>query len=363
MLAAILQTAGYKTGLYTSPHLRDFRERIRINGQMIPEQEVINFVNSHQALFEEINPSFFEATVGLAFDYFAKQQVDIAIIEVGLGGRLDSTNVINPLLSLITNIGLDHQDILGTTLREIASEKAGIIKTTTPIIIGEKQAEIADVFENKAIEANAKILFASDCWTITPKETAPLLVVNAHSSKQNLELVLDLRGSYQVKNLAGVLTTVDELRQQGFKISEEHLKTALKQVTSLTGLQGRWQTLQQEPLVICDTGHNEDGIKEVLKNIANTPHQNLHMVWGMVKDKDVRKILELLPKKANYYFCQPNIPRGKPTEELAQEAQKYKLKGQAYASVAEAYQQALSHAQPNDLVFIGGSTFVVAEVL
>ena len=363
MLAAILQTAGYKTGLYTSPHLRDFRERIRINGQMIPEQEVTNFVNSHQALFEEINPSFFEATVGLAFDYFAKQQVDIAIIEVGLGGRLDSTNVINPLLSLITNIGLDHQDILGTTLREIASEKAGIIKTTTPIIIGEKQAEIADVFENKAIEANAKILFASDCWTITPKETAPLLVVNAHSSKQNLELVLDLRGSYQVKNLAGVLTTVDELRQQGFKISEEHLKTALKQVTSLTGLQGRWQTLQQEPLVICDTGHNEDGIKEVLKNIANTPHQNLHMVWGMVKDKDVRKILELLPKKANYYFCQPNIPRGKPTEELAQEAQKYQLKGQAYTSVAEAYQQALSHAKPNDLVFVGGSTFVVAEVL
>ena len=363
MLAAILQTAGYKTGLYTSPHLRDFRERIRINGQMIPEQEVINFVNSHQALFEEINPSFFEATVGLAFDYFAKQGVDIAIIEVGLGGRLDSTNVINPLLSLITNIGLDHQDILGNTLEEIAKEKAGIIKSSTPIIVGEKQAEIADVFENKAIEANAKILFASECWTITPKETAPLLVVNALSSKQNLELALDLRGSYQVKNLAGVLTAVDELREQGFKISEENLKTALKQVSSLTGLQGRWQTLQQEPLVICDTGHNEDGIKEVLKNITNTPHQNLHMVWGMVKDKDVRKILELLPKKANYYFCQPNIPRGKPTEELAQEAQKYQLKGQAYTSVAEAYQQALSHAKPNDLVFVGGSTFVVAEVL
>ena len=363
MLAAILQTAGYKTGLYTSPHLRDFRERIRINGQMIPEQEVTNFVNSHQALFEEINPSFFEATVGLAFDYFAKQGVDIAIIEVGLGGRLDSTNVINPLLSLITNIGLDHQDILGNTLEEIAKEKAGIIKSSTPIIVGEKQAEIADVFENKAIEANAKILFASECWTITPKETAPLLVVNALSSKQNLELALDLRGSYQVKNLAGVLTAVDELREQGFKISEENLKTALKQVSSLTGLQGRWQTLQQEPLVICDTGHNEDGIKEVLKNITNTPHQNLHMVWGMVKDKDVRKILELLPKKANYYFCQPNIPRGKPTEELAQEAQKYQLKGQAYTSVAEAYQQALSHAKPNDLVFVGGSTFVVAEVL
>lgn len=363
MLAAILQTAGYKTGLYTSPHLRDFRERIRINGQMIPEQEVVNFVNSHQALFEEINPSFFEATVGLAFDYFAKQQVDIAIIEVGLGGRLDSTNVIHPLLSLITNIGLDHQDILGNTLEEIAKEKAGIIKSSTPIIVGEKQAEIADVFENKAIEANAKILFASECWTITPKETAPLLVVNALSSKQNLELALDLRGSYQVKNLAGVLTAVDELREQGFKISEENLKTALKQVSSLTGLQGRWQTLQQEPLVICDTGHNEDGIKEVLKNITNTPHQNLHMVWGMVKDKDVRKILELLPKKANYYFCQPNIPRGKPTEELAQEAQKYQLKGQAYTSVAEAYQQALSHAKPNDLVFVGGSTFVVAEVL
>jgi dihydrofolate synthase / folylpolyglutamate synthase len=363
MLAAILQTAGYKTGLYTSPHLRDFRERIRINGQMIPEQEVINFVNSHQALFEEINPSFFEATVGLAFDYFAKQEVDIAIIEVGLGGRLDSTNVINPLLSLITNIGLDHQDILGTTLREIASEKAGIIKTSTPIIIGEKQALIADVFEKKAKEANAKTLFAPDCWTILPKETAPLLVVNAQSSKQNLELALDLRGSYQVKNLAGVLTAVDELREQGFKISEEHLKTALKQVTSLTGLQGRWQTIQKKPFVICDTGHNEDGIKEVLKNISNTPHQNLHLVWGMVKDKDITKILALLPKEATYYFCQPNIPRGKPAEELAQEAQQYKLIGQAYASVAEAFQQALNHAQPNDLVFVGGSTFVVAEVL
>jgi len=301
--------------------------------------------------------------VGLAFDYFAKQGVDIAIIEVGLGGRLDSTNVINPLLSLITNIGLDHQDILGNTLEEIAKEKAGIIKSSTPIIVGEKQAEIADVFENKAIEANAKILFASECWTITPKETAPLLVVNALSSKQNLELALDLRGSYQVKNLAGVLTAVDELREQGFKISEENLKTALKQVSSLTGLQGRWQTLQQEPLVICDTGHNEDGIKEVLKNITNTAHQNLHMVWGMVKDKDIAKILALLPKDAIYYFCQPNIPRGKPTEELAQEAQKYQLKGQAYTSVAEAYQQALSHAKPNDLVFVGGSTFVVAEVL
>jgi dihydrofolate synthase/folylpolyglutamate synthase len=364
MLAAILQTAGYKTGLYTSPHLTDFRERIRINGQMIPEQEVIAFVNSHQALFEEIKPSFFEATVGLAFDYFAKQEVDIAIIEVGLGGRLDSTNVIHPLLSLITNIGLDHQDILGNTLEEIAGEKAGIIKTNTPIIIGEKQAEIAQLFEKKANEANAKILFASDYWTITPKEeAAPLLVVHAHSSNQNLKLALDLRGSYQVKNLAGVLTAVNELREQGFEISEAHLKTALKQVSSLTGLQGRWQTLQTSPLVICDTGHNEDGIKEVLKNIANTPHQNLHMVWGMVKDKDVRKILALLPKKATYYFCQPNIPRGKPTEELAQEAQQYELIGQAYSSVAEAYQQALGNTKPNDLIFVGGSSFVVAEVL
>jgi dihydrofolate synthase/folylpolyglutamate synthase len=363
MLAAILQTAGYKTGLYTSPHLTDFRERIRINGQMIPEQEVIAFVNNHQNLFEEIKPSFFEATVGLAFDYFAKQEVDIAIIEVGLGGRLDSTNVIHPLLSLITNIGLDHQDILGNTLQEIAGEKAGIIKSNTPIIIGEKQAEIAQLFEKKAKEVNTKILFASDYWTITPKETAPLLVVHAHSAEQNIELALDLRGSYQVKNLAGVLTAVDELREQGFEISEAHLKTALKQVSRFTGLQGRWQTLQKTPLVICDTGHNEDGIKEVLKNIANTPHQNLHMVWGMVKDKDVRKILALLPKEASYYFCQPNIPRGKLAEELAKEAQQYELKGEAYASVAEAYQQALSNAKPNDLIFVGGSTFVVAEVL
>ncbi|MFM6954845.1 MAG: bifunctional folylpolyglutamate synthase/dihydrofolate synthase [Sphingobacteriaceae bacterium] len=363
MLAAILQTAGYKTGLYTSPHLRDFRERIRINGQMMPEQEVIDFVNTHQALFESIKPSFFESTVAMAFDYFAKQKVDLAIIEVGLGGRLDSTNVIHPLLSLITNISLDHQDLLGSTLGEISTEKAGIIKPHTPIIIGEKQTETAAIFTQKAVEKEAKLVFAQTCWKVHQIESAAYLTVQAESKNSSLELILDLTGTYQLKNLPGVLSAVDELRSQGFKITEEHVKTALKQVTSLTGLQGRWQTLKHTPLVICDTGHNEDGVREVLKNISLTPHQNLHLVWGMVKDKDSAKILSLLPKTAHYYFCQPNIPRGKDAGELAQEAQTFGLKGETHASVAEAYQQALSHAKPNDLVFVGGSTFVVAEVI
>lgn len=365
MLAAILQEAGYKTGLYTSPHLKDFRERIRINGQVISEQTVIDFVHSNQPVFDTLQPSFFEATVAMAFDAFAKEKVDIAVIEVGLGGRLDSTNVIRPLLSLITNISLDHQDILGTNLPEIATEKAGIIKANTPAIIGNSQAETREVFEKKAKTEGAKLIFADQEWEILFEKADEYLHVNATHlpSEKKLALALDLKGSYQIKNLPGVLTAVNQLREQGFSISDNHLQQALKKVTSSTGLQGRWQTIHTHPLVICDTGHNEDGVREVLKNIAATPHQKLHLVWGMVKDKDVSKILSLLPTDAQYYFCQPNIPRGKAAEELAREAQAYNLMGKAYISVAEAYRQALQNAGLNDLICIGGSTFVVAEIL
>lgn len=365
MLAAILQTAGYKTGLHTSPHLKDFRERIRINGELVTEQSVIDFVNRHANLFQKIEPSFFEATVAMAFEAFAQAEVDVAVIEVGLGGRLDSTNIIQPLVSVITNIGFDHMNILGNTLPEIAFEKAGIIKNHIPVIIGEIHYETKSVFEKKANECQSDIHFAQYEWQINPIEKKEHFIVNAEHKKSNKSLSIepDLTGSYQLKNLATVLSTVEELKKIGFRITDEHIQTALKQVKVLTGLQGRWQTLQTEPMVICDTGHNEDGIREVLKNIVATPHKKLHLVWGMVSDKDSRKVLSMLPKTANYYFCQPNIPRAKAASALAQEAGSAGLIGKTFTSVQEAYQAALKQAAPNDLIFIGGSTFVVAEVV
>lgn len=365
MLAAILQTAGYTTGLHTSPHLKDFRERIRINGQMASEQSVIDFVNQNESLFKEIEPSFFEATVAMTFKAFADAKVDIAVIEVGLGGRLDSTNIISPLLSIITNIGFDHMNILGNTLPEIAFEKAGIIKKHIPAIIGEILSETRPVFEKKAAEVQAPIYFAQSEWTIIPKGKNDYLALEAvqQNTGKSLQLELDLSGSYQIKNLPAVLMAVDELRKQGFNISDLHIQSALKQVKNLTGLQGRWQTLQKQPLVICDTGHNEDGIREVLQNISSTTHQNLHLVCGMVKDKDISKVLSMLPKTASYYFCQPDIPRAKSYVELQAEAAAFGLKGEAFESVQAAYQSALNKAAAGDLIFIGGSTFVVAEIL
>ncbi|MGB4773829.1 MAG: folylpolyglutamate synthase/dihydrofolate synthase family protein [Daejeonella sp.] len=393
MLAAILQIAGYKTGLYTSPHLRDFRERIRVNGQMIREEEVIQFVQDHQNSIEVIEPSFFEATVAMAFDHFARQKVDIAVIEVGLGGRLDSTNIINPLLSVITNIGYDHMNILGNTLPEIAYEKAGIIKPGIPIVIGQTQPETADIFIKRARETNSTVRFAEDEWNISKVESLKsenekaineVELLNLHITPSfnpsilqsfqpsNLQsfnpsvlstLKLDLTGSYQLKNLATVLSAVDELCRQGFKITNEHIQTALKQVTTLTGLMGRWQVLSKNPLVICDTGHNEDGIREVLNNINHTPHHQLHWVIGMVKDKDISKILTLLPKDAHYYFCEPAIPRAKPVEELKKEAETLGLNGDSYKTVELAFKAAKENAKTDDLVFVGGSTFVVAEVV
>jgi len=370
MLAAIFQQAGYKTGLYTSPHLRDFRERIRINGEMISEQEVTAFVNSQIELINTLEPSFFEVTVAMAFHFFAEHHVDIAIIEVGLGGRLDSTNIITPELSLITNIGYDHMNILGDTLPRIAFEKAGIIKQETPVIIGQKKAETTPVFLEKAAEMNSKIIFASEEWEIhksheqtDSSELLKLDIVQKSKTFEFRSLELDLTGTYQLKNLAGVLSAVKALRLNGFNLPDDAVKNALRSVKSLTGLMGRWQILERSPLLICDTGHNEDGIKEVLKNISSTPHHHLHMVIGMVNDKDIHKILALLPKNAIYYFCQPDIPRARPSVELRDEALKFNLNGNYYQTVADALKSAKSHAKPDDLIFVGGSTFVVAEVV
>jgi len=364
ILAAILQQAGYKTGLYTSPHLKDFRERIKINGEMISKQEVVIFVEENKVFIEEISPSFFEATVGLAFEHFAKHKVDIAIIEVGLGGRLDSTNVISPEVSVITNISMDHMDILGDTLQKIAFEKAGIIKKNTPVIIGEYQEEVKQVFIDKAKEQNAELIFATNQWHYKDSKIVNgKREIEIYDKEKGLNLALDLTGTYQIKNIKTVLSTVNQLKKKGFEIDDAILISALSQVKKLTGLMGRWQTLAENPLVICDTGHNEDGIKEVLNNINLTKFDHLHFVIGMVKDKDISKILSFLPTDATYYFCAPKLERAKPADQLKEEASKFNLKGLAYADVETAIKAAKEIAKPNDFIFIGGSTFVVAEAL
>ncbi len=372
MLAAILQVAGYKIGLYTSPHLRDFRERIRVNGKMISEQAVIDFVAQYQADFISIQPSFFEMTVALAFDIFAKEHVDIAVIEVGLGGRLDSTNVIMPVLSIITNIGWDHMNILGDTLQLIAGEKAGIIKPGIPVVIGEYQPEVADVFIKKSKSEGAEINFASKLYEVKGEwlnkggdEQLEVTVTKASGYKlsNSRTFKLDLTGTYQLKNLKTVLAAVDELRRQGFIISDEHIRIALKQVRTLTGLYGRWQVLEHDPLIICDTGHNPDGINEVLKNIVSTPYNKLHFIIGMVNDKDITKVLAMLPVDAVYYFCRPDIPRGFAAEDLKDKAMHWGLNGEVYPSVIAALTAARYAAKKDDLLFVGGSTFVVAEII
>jgi len=341
---------------------------------MISEQTVIDFVEAHTADFDEIKPSFFEMTVALAFDVFAKEQVDIAIVEVGLGGRLDSTNVITPLLSIITNIGWDHMNILGDTLRLIAGEKAGIIKPGVPVIIGEYQEEIADVFTNKAALEGAEISFASNVWnTEIGRQNAEdnlnefldvQVIPTSDFRLQTSDFSLDLTGSYQLKNIKTVLCAVDELRLQGYNnITNEHLATALSQVKTLTGLHGRWEVLSKSPLTICDTGHNPEGMQEVLQNIAAVKYNKLHFVLGMVNDKDSSKILTILPTKARYYFCRPDIPRGLDAKTLWLKAAGFGLDGEAYTSVADALATAQQNAEEGDLVFVGGSTFVVAEVV
>lgn len=343
MLAAVLQEAGYKVGLYTSPHLKDFRERIKINGEMISENDVIDFVKKYKHEFEKIQLSFFEWTVGLAFHYFAKQKVDIAIVETGLGGRLDSTNVITPEVAVITNISMDHTQFLGDTLAKIAAEKAGIIKSTIPIVIGETQAEIKPVFIEKAKQLNAPIQFADEG------------LIQEYES--------DLKGAYQQQNKKTVLATIQILQQLGWKIAENHIKQGLLNVVKNTGLMGRWQVLSKQPFTVCDTGHNEAGIKLILAQINQQSFEKLHFVLGVVNDKDIANILQLLPKNATYYFCQAKIPRALEVSVLAEKATAVGLSGTTFPSVEAAYQAAQKNATAQDMIFIGGSTFVVAEVV
>ena len=365
-LASIFQECGYKTGLYTSPHLLDFRERIRINGQMIPEQNVIDFIGDNKEKFEEMQLSFFEMATGMAFDYFAKEKVDIAIIEVGLGGRLDSTNVINPELSIITNISLDHVAMLGNTLTEIAVEKAGIIKPNTPVVIGETQPETKDVFINKAKECNAPIFFADqiiDCDKIHIES----LDYQKFDIWKNSELYIEavefpLLGYYQKKNLSTVICAIDILKEK-FNIEQKNIINGLEFVVKNTNLMGRWQVLGRQPLVIADTGHNVGGIKEIVMQLSDMTFRKLHFVLGCVNDKDIDGILNLLPHYAEYYFCKADIPRGLDANILADKALKVGLRGNVYESVQQAYNSALNNAHFDDVVFIGGSNFTVAEVI
>lgn len=367
MLASVLQSAGLKVGLYTSPHLKDFRERIKINGEMIPEKFVVDFVEVYKTDFEKIQPSFFEMTVGLAFDYFAKEKVDIAVIEVGLGGRLDSTNVITPLVSVITNISYDHVNLLGNTLEKIAVEKAGIIKPKIPVVIGERQKETEHVFIEKAKKNKSELFFANEVFDVKPelfqKGNYQILKVEDKNGVLFDHLECELLGSYQKKNISTVLCALDEINKVGFVISKEDIQKGLRDVVKQTGLLGRWQILSEKPLVIADTAHNEAGISEVLNQLVHTPHQKLHFVLGMVSDKDISKILFRLPKNAIYYFCKADIPRALPAFELSLEAKKAGLKGEIYACVHDAYIAAKENASEDDLVFIGGSTFTVAEVV
>lgn len=344
MLSSILQEAGYKVGLYTSPHLKDFRERIKINGKEISEDFVCTFIEKHKSYFEKGAFSFFEMSVGLALDYFVKEKVEIAIIEVGMGGRLDATNIITPLVSVITNIGLDHTQFLGNTLESIAFEKAGIIKPTIPVVIGEYTPETKPVFLSKAKECHSEIYFASD------------LLVETFPS--------DLIGDYQTHNKKTVLKTIEVLNcQNDYTITENNSKSGFLNVVRNTGLQGRWQQLGESPKVICDTAHNKNGLEIVLNQIQKETFSNLHIVLGVVNDKDLNEILHLFPKKAIYYFCKPNLPRGLDASILKQKALNFELNGEAYNSVSESYRKARENASNTDFIYIGGSTFVVAEIL
>ena len=340
MLASILQEAGYKVGLYTSPHLKNFTERIRINGKEIPKRKVTAFINKNKEFLETQQLSFFEMTVGMAFDYFANEKVDIAVIEVGLGGRLDSTNIITPLVSVIINIGYDHMQFLGETLPEIAGEKAGIIKEGVPVIIGEYQAAVASVFIKKAAEKNTSIHFASQDTT---------------------NYTTDLLGDYQKSNTKTAVAAIKKL--QGFNISEKNIQDGLQKVVQNTQLKGRWQILQQHPTVICDTAHNKEGLQLAMNQLMRQDYQNLHLVLGVVADKKLADVFPFFPKNAQYYFCKPNIPRGLSEDILQQQAAVFGLHGKTFSSVAKALKSALKSANQQDIIYVGGSTFVVAEVV
>ena len=365
MLAAILQTAGYKTGLYTSPHLKDFRERIKINGEMIREEFVIDFTEKVKPLIEEIEPSFFEITVAMAFEYFAQQQVDVAVIETGLGGRLDSTNIITPELSIITNIGWDHMNILGDSLEKIAFEKAGIIKEGIPVVVGEVLPETEIVFERTAKERNAPLSIASHKrqvvdWNWEKHELVVEVAEDHHTDHKKYHL--DLPGVYQTKNLLTVLEACSQLQQLGWKIDDKIIHKGLQHTKKLTGLHGRWEIIHTSPLVVLDVAHNVDGMRQLVQQAEVTEHNQLHIVIGMVKDKDIERVLALLPKSAVYYFTKAQIPRALPEDELMETAKKLNLQGDSFPDVNEALEFALQHAHPDDLVIVCGSVFLVGEV-
>jgi dihydrofolate synthase/folylpolyglutamate synthase len=370
MLAAILQQAGYKVGLYTSPHLQDFRERIRINGQMVPENFVVEFVEQMRDAIASIEPSFFELTVAMAFHYFALEQVDVAVIEVGLGGRLDSTNVITPELSVITNISYDHMHILGNTLPEIAAEKAGIIKAGVPVVIGETQPAVQSVFTNKAAEMQAPIHFADQEWLVQESNLNPthpgsgLQMQLLHKQQQQVKhITLGLSGQYQEKNIMTVLSAVKLLQHSGWSIPEAALHDGLLHVKKLTGLRGRWEVMSENPLLVMDVGHNEAGIKEIVQQLRHTTYQQLHIVTGFVKDKAVDAVLPLFPTTAAYYFTKAQIPRALDEHTLAEMAAASGLKGHSYATVQEALQAARQHAHKDDMILVCGSFFIVSEAM
>ena len=362
-LAAILQSQGYRVGLYTSPHLVDFRERIRVNGVMIPKKRVISFVEQERSFFEPLHPSFFELATALAFQYFAEQKVDVAVIEVGLGGRLDCTNIIHPDLSIITNISFDHIQFLGNTLPKIASEKAGIIKQGVPAIIGEAgEEDVRTVFEQEAEKVGTRLIFAEEekeliSYTYSPTQGY------TYQTKTYGELHGQLSGFCQEKNTRTILAAVNELNKISYGISTASVAKGMSQVCQLTGLMGRWQTISTNPLTICDTGHNVGGMQYITKQLKETPHQRLHIIIGMVNDKDVNTVLSMLPKDAVYYFTQASVKRAMPVEEFAQKAEKHDLHGNSYANVELAYRAAKQNAEKNDLIFVGGSTFIVADML
>ena len=366
-LAAIFQSAGYRVGLYTSPHLLDFRERIRINGEMIPEQYVIDFVEKERSFFEPLHPSFFELATAMAFKYFADENVDIAIVEVGLGGRLDCTNIIQPELSIITNISFDHTQFLGDTLAKIAYEKAGIMKKGVPVIIGEVTSETREVFEQQSKKVECPIIFAEDYPIIlnaipNPTENFGLNYTLRQGFLNTTTLYGELGGEYQAKNTNTLLHAIRQLIYNGIRLNDEHIRQGFAQVTSLTGLLGRWQKIKDKPLVLCDTGHNTGGIKYVSKQLQSLD-KPLHIVIGMVNDKDINGVLDLLPRYASYYFTQASVKRALPADQLREMGKNHNLTGNAYPNVAEAFDSALKNAKEDDVVFVGGSNFIVADFL
>lgn len=361
-IAAILQSAGYKTGLYTSPHLIDFSERIKVNGEPIEKEFVIDFVKQNKDFFEPLHPSFFELTTAMAFLYFAEKKVDVAVIEVGLGGRLDCTNIITPDLSIITNISFDHTQFLGNTLKDIAKEKAGIIKEKKPVIIGEYTPETKTVFEDKAKSTNSDIIFAEDNKLINGyKQTENGLLL--YKSDKIKDLYGELNGLYQVKNTNTILNAVYQLIGLGYNIDETNIKNGFKNVCHLTGLMGRWQKLEENPTIICDTGHNIGGMKYIVEQLSRMKYDKLHIIIGMVNDKDINGVISLLPKNAKYYFTQASVKRALPAEQVKEIANNHGLKGEAYSSVEKALTIAKNNAKENDLIFIGGSTFIVADLI